>query len=164
MWGPSTRNCVFLSRNPMQEAHYGDTVEAAVQKLVTNLKFQCSPQFYDPHLESHKLISVRPKNLSPDGRCCLTSRIATRRISRMIFLASIKVDAAQQITFYKNLSLHQWFASAAGHIFEDFVLAWLSAYPASSPLPCKNKDGLLSFELPVSSREHALYHKPGNTP
>lgn len=40
-------------------------------------------------------------------------------------------------------------------MFEDFVLAWLSASPASSPLPCKtDNSGLTSFESPVSSREH----------
>jgi hypothetical protein len=75
----------------------------------------------------------------------------------MILFASSKFKATQQITMYKNLGAHECFGSSTSYLFETYVLAWLSAHPASKPLPCMAAEGygltgrLSALELPVSS-------------
>ena len=153
-WGPSASNCVWLSRHPVQEGHYGNTVEVAVKTLVWASLH--APQFYDPSKESH-ILSIQPMSLDHDGRCCQSAQVATSHINRMILFASSKLKATQQITMYKNLGAHKCFGSSTGYLFETYVLAWLSAHPASKPLPCMVAEeygltGRLSaLELPVSS-------------
>ncbi|KAH9000596.1 hypothetical protein EDB86DRAFT_3135210 [Lactarius hatsudake] len=157
-WGPSTHNCVYLTRHPGQEGVYAGDVESAVRDFVK--KFQHSPTYINPFAESHKIISVRPKEVGPrdEGRSRLTARVATRRIERMILLYSIKAEVAEQISFYKMLSTHKWFGSSpTGYTLRTYVLACLSAHPASKPLPCIAADsGPSTLEIPVSLRERSF--------
>ncbi|KAH9160707.1 hypothetical protein EDB89DRAFT_2235568 [Lactarius sanguifluus] len=150
-WGPSTRTCVNLTRYPSQEAGYVIDVENAVEDFVR--KFQHSPRYINPFEESHKIVSVRPRG---EERSCLTAHVATRRIEKMILLCTIKTEVAEQVLFYKRLNTHKWFGSSAGYILESYVLACLSAYPASKPLPCIATDSgpsIPGLEIPMSHRE-----------
>ncbi|KAH8978936.1 hypothetical protein EDB86DRAFT_2836305 [Lactarius hatsudake] len=137
---------------------YAGDVESAVRDFVK--KFQHSPTYINPFAESHKIISVRPKEVGPrdEGRSRLTARVATRRIERMILLYSIKAEVAEQISFYKMLSTHKWFGSSpTGYTLRTYVLACLSAHPASKPLPCIAADsGPSTLEIPVSLRERSF--------
>ncbi|KAH8994090.1 hypothetical protein EDB83DRAFT_1024020 [Lactarius deliciosus] len=145
-WGPSTRTCVNLTRYPSQEADYVIDVEDAVEDFVRT--FQHS--YIDPFEQSHKIVSVRPRG---EERSCLTAQVATRRIEKIILLCTIKTEVAEQILFYKMLGTHRWFGSSAGCILKTYVLACLSAYPASKPLPCiaaESGPSTLGLEIPVS--------------
>ncbi|KAH8987581.1 hypothetical protein EDB92DRAFT_1817835 [Lactarius akahatsu] len=51
-WGPSTYNCVHLTRHPGQEGGYAGDVESAVRNFVK--KFQHSPLYINPLAESPK--------------------------------------------------------------------------------------------------------------
>ncbi|KAH9034727.1 hypothetical protein EDB85DRAFT_979997 [Lactarius pseudohatsudake] len=151
-WGPSTRTCVNLTRYPSQEADYAIDVENAVEDFVR--KFQHS--YVDPFEESHKIVSVRPRG---EERSCLTAHVATRRIEKIILLCTIKTEVAEQVMFYKRLSTHRWFGSSAGCILKAYVLACLSAYPASKPLPCiaaESGPSTPGLEIPVSRRERSF--------
>jgi len=81
---------------------------------------------------SYKTISVRPKNLSMEGRSRLTTRVATGRIKRMNLFTSIKAEAADQIASYKGLSarkvVHDPRVTCLRH-----VLTLLTAHPPRSP-------------------------------
>ncbi|KAH9077736.1 hypothetical protein EDB83DRAFT_1509422 [Lactarius deliciosus] len=157
-WGPSTHNCVHLTRHLDQEGGYAGDVESAVRDFVK--KFQHSPTYINPFAESHKILSVRPKEVGPrdEGRSRLTARVATRRIERMILLYSIETSVAEQISFYKILSMHKRFGSSpTGYMLKTYVLACLSAHPASKPLPCIAADsGPSTLEIPVSLRKQSF--------
>ncbi|KAH9048206.1 hypothetical protein EDB87DRAFT_1827524 [Lactarius vividus] len=134
-WGPSTRNCVHLTRDPDQEGSYADKVEIAVRDFVR--------KFFDTY---------QPGKDRHEERSRLTARVATRRIERMILLYSVKAEAAEQISFYKMLSTHKWFGSPTGYMRKNYVLACLYAHPASKPLPCIAADSgpTSTLEIPVT--------------
>lgn len=112
---------------------------------------------------SHILFSVRPKNVTPEGRPILTADVATDRIQSILSYAAADTRASERVTFYTSISEHTWFKASADYIFKRFVLTWLSS-DYLDPLPCTPADNRSPFlEIPTSGDEQTIcFSSPTN--
>jgi hypothetical protein len=161
-WGPSARNCLQLSRQPSLEATYKSSVDAAALGFVKD--FHATQRELDGLKFSDLIFSIQPENKSVTGRAVPIAQVATRHINFSILKATIdaEVGAAERIALYRWLSNHksESFRSSASHILKIYVLAWLSAYPASTPIPCTaatmTGHSMPNLEIPVCSKDQSI--------
>jgi hypothetical protein len=138
MWGPSADNCVRFSKRPFfPERTHELFVDSAALGFVKYFR-KTRGQLAGYAFFQMRHLSIQSKNNSITGRSIPIARVATRHIDNLILKASIgpEVDASERITFYRLLNRDRSFRSSADYILKTFVLAWLSASPASTPIPC----------------------------
>ncbi|KAH9022953.1 hypothetical protein EDB85DRAFT_1992850 [Lactarius pseudohatsudake] len=134
-WGPSARIYLDLSRNPHREHAHEMLVIDAATDFVSRLT--ATTTGYNAIKVSHILFSVRPESKTPAGRMIPVADAATERIEAIISYAVATAHASERIAFYSTLSRHSWFKAFAGHMFEKFVLTWLSSdHCGLDPLLC----------------------------
>ncbi|KAH9029198.1 hypothetical protein EDB84DRAFT_248948 [Lactarius hengduanensis] len=111
---------------------------------------------------SHILFSVRPESKTPAGRMIPVADAATERIEAIISYAVATAHASERIAFYSTLSRHSWFKAFAGHMFEKFVLTWLSSdHCGMDPLLCTPANIRLRrspfLQIPTCREEQTIY-------
>ncbi|KAH9014215.1 hypothetical protein EDB84DRAFT_1568299 [Lactarius hengduanensis] len=155
-WGPNARNCLLFSQRPQTEYLHGSRVDTAVKSFID--RFPYFQGDFDALQVSHIIFSVLPEDSSTRvGRQVPVAKVASEYINKLIINATIKAETDQQITFFKSLCTHAWFKSAAGRILESFVLAWLSAHPASTPIPCTAAAAAAPvLKIPVCPKDRAI--------
>ncbi|KAH9008752.1 hypothetical protein EDB85DRAFT_2252798 [Lactarius pseudohatsudake] len=82
------------------------------------------------------LFSVLPQDFSRAGRWIAVAEVASEHVNDLILNATIEAETTEQISFFSSLRTHPWFKSATTRILKTFVLTWLSAHPASTPISC----------------------------
>ncbi|KAN0128097.1 hypothetical protein V8E53_014078 [Lactarius tabidus] len=144
MWGRSAQNCVWFSRGwgrSLEDAHKS-RVDAAVLGFVKD--FHVIRSELDALNFSNVLFSIQPKNKSGAGRAVPVAHVATKHINNLILKATTE------------------FRSTASYILKAYVLAWLSAYPASTPIPCTAAAGMMAdmsrpaLVIPVCSKDQSI--------
>lgn len=85
------------------------------------------------------------------------AQVASNHINNLILNATTKAETAEQIAFFKSLRTDIWFKSPADRILKAYVLAWLSAHPASTPIPCTAAAAEApTLEIPVCPKDRAI--------
>ncbi len=106
---------------------------------------------------SNRLFSIRPKSKSITGRPVPIAQVATSHIDELILKATIKADATERIAFHRSLRQDKSFRPTAGYILKNFVLAWLSAHPLSTPIPCTAAmTSAPRLEIPVCPKDRSI--------
>jgi len=83
--------------------------------------------------------------------------VATSHIDELILKATIKADATERIAFHRSLRQDKSFRPTAGYILKNFVLAWLSAHPLSTPIPCTAAMASAPrLEIPVCPKDRSI--------
>ena len=142
---------MWLTRQPDAEVFYKWGVETAVQSFI---KDSPTHRGLDAFSVSHTIFSIEPHAKS---RQVPIARVATKHIDELILLATVEADAAERITFYRSLSAHKWFKAPEGYLLERFVLAWLTAYPASTPICCSTAMyGAPTLAIPVCPLDQSI--------
>jgi hypothetical protein len=150
-WGPSARTCLRLLAADAEEVdEWESTVaEAAAEvakdpsALLANLKSLRMDSL------SHKIFFIRPKSQVLRGSPVLF--FPTRHILDLIAKAVARVDQAQQVQFFQQLSSHPSCRSSAGWLYEKLVQARLTVDADLGPLPCipqKSSNG--GLQIPVA--------------
>jgi hypothetical protein len=82
----------------------------------------------------HQLLTVRLKDVTPEGRETAKANIPTRHLLGYVVRALAALDVAEQTKFFSMISSHPWLRGAAGWCFEKFVHMHLVAHPLSKSL------------------------------
>jgi hypothetical protein len=159
MWGPSARVCINLERGELSVAEYSSHVTAAAKQLAADpvaiMDLNLGLGFTED--APHRLLTVRPANLTAEGRSTAKSNIPTRYLLGFVMRALAALDMVQQSQFFTLISSHPWLRGAAGWCFEKFVHVRLIAHPTSTPLvaiPAKQNSPTLP--IPVCEKFHPL--------
>ena len=156
-WGPDARNCVHFTQDPDLEYPHELRVASAVDTFVK--LFPSTAIYLYPSLpvDSSLLFSVLPADLSWKGRPFITMQMASNHINDLILNATIKAETAKQIALFSSLHTHPWFKALFSRILKAFVLAWLTAHPVSTPIPCTaTLAGAPTFEIPMCSKDQTF--------
>jgi hypothetical protein len=145
----------------LEDAHKS-RVDAAVLGFVKD--FHTTRSELDALDFSNVLFSIQPKSKSGAGRAVPVAHVATKHINNLILKATTEVSASERVGFYRALSTDksESFRSTASYILKAYVLAWLSAYPASTPIPCTAAAGMMAdmsrpaLEIPVCSKDQSI--------
>lgn len=150
-WGPSTRTCLELSRNPSSEVLHEDDVICAAEEFV-----RLAPTISDSRV--NVLFSMEPNGVTKELRKIPIGHIATDRIRDIILYAAADAEAQDRIRFYITISKQPGFRMSAGKMFKDLVLSWFHAHTNDFILPCTIAQGTSSsLQIPACGKSHTVF-------
>ena len=150
-WGPSGRICVQCSRKLKSEREHANSVLLDVKRLVQTPNLLDIKLEKDPMAVPHRLFALHPLDKDDDsdsaGRTIPKAKIATPHIGKLISYEIAATEARGRVLFFQSMSKQPMLRSAAGTLFERFVLGWLAS--GSGHLSCTPAHGSDSLEIPA---------------
>jgi hypothetical protein len=120
-WGPSGRICVQCSRKLKSEREHANLVLLDVKRLV-----KTPNSLEDPMAVPHRLFALHPLDKDDDsdsaGRTIPKAKIATPHIGKLISYEIAATEARGRVLSFQSMSKQPMLRSAAGTVFERFVL------------------------------------------
>jgi hypothetical protein len=112
----------------------------------------------DPMAVPHNLFTIRPtgKDVEGIGRMTAKTEIATLYIRKLISYEVATAGASERIKIFQTLSIKPMLRSAAGTLFEIFVLCWFAS--GSGSLHCTSAYGSTGLEIPAcAGKDQTLF-------
>ena len=152
-WGPSTRDCLNLSRHRSAEVLHGAEVIQAAKDFI---KSAPTTSRVNMVTASHILFKMEPEGVTEELRQISIWSIATDRIKDIILYAAAEADAQVRIKFYQTISKHPRLKTFVGQMFEDIVLAWFYSH-SNGHMPCVAAQGTYSLQIPACGEDHTVF-------